>query len=420
MTAPLAMAAVVAAVLLGVALVLRHDQPPPRRPPWWWLVTVALCAAAGAALTWGEGGTAAATSAVTVLIAAAPGAVVAGEPLTSRWLRRSARRSGITLPPVLGVADQRPIGSIVLDKHRTITTGSMQITSVDPIDPEHRTNLLFFAGALARRCRAPYASALSRRAGGGRVSGYREIDDGGLVGSVDRHPVRLGPPEWVGLTAPVGRGLALGVEVDLRALGTVSLDDTLRPGAYEDAQRLVTLGPVVLVSDDTPGNTAALAEDVGLGNRVAEADSTARVEQVVKGRTDGGRVVVVAPRNHLNEEALAAADLAVTTASTDAAPLPGTASLQPFDLASAIHALTILEFAPARMRRVRSLAVALSLLGAGVAAAGVLDGWAPLVVTIVSSIVVAVASRVWGDAGETDRTCHVDAKFPHRSPKSSD
>ncbi len=371
-------------------LLLRRAEPTPGLPPPWWLLALACLIAAGAALGARSGPSSALSQAALTIVATSPACVVAARPLTARWTRVRARRAGIGLPPFYVVRDEATLARIVLDKHRTVTTGEMQISSVDPLDPEHRTNLLFFAGALSRRSTAPFAVALARRAGGGRVSDYRESDPNTLSGSVDRHPVRLGPPATVGMTSSTGRGLTVGVEVDQRTLGTITLEDTVRPHARDDVRRIEELAPLVLLSDDTPGNTSALGTLVGVDELVAEADAVARLEQVQKAHADGGRVAMIAPRQPHNEDALHAADIAVTDAATPAAP--GVITLDEFDLATADDALRRALAGPKRIHQVEGVALALSCAGALAGAVAPLGAYGAGASALGASAIVAVAA----------------------------
>ena len=193
----------------------------------------------------------------------------------------------------------------------------------------------------------------------------------------------------------------MGVEVDLKAMGTLRLEDTVRPGAAEDVAALSTFGHVTLVSDDSPSNTDALAQDVGLTHSLAEADATARLEQITKGGADGGRVVMVGLRSPLNEDAILAADLAVTTDAVSSPP-PGAAILKDFTIAHAVHALSVLESFPDRVRRIRRLGLALSVVGDTIAAAAP-NNWIPPTLGVGSTLVVAVAAAVTGRAGRPRR-----------------
>lgn len=377
------------ALLTAVALQLhRRAAAPPLAPPRWWPVAIGALALAGAGFAARNGATDAIVAACTILIAASTAAVVAAGPVSLLLIRGSAERKGIALPSSPRFLAPQQIGAIALDAHRTVTTGSMQVTAAEALDADHLNNLLFFAGALARSSDKRFAQALARRAGRGRVTGFREINGERMTGSVDRHPVRIGPPEWVGLPTPPHDGLCIGVEVDHRALGVITVDDELRPDGAETASRLQAGAPLTLLTDVGPERTEALAVKVGISSRIADAGADVRHQHVLKAQRERSFVLFAGESNDLNSPALDHCDLAITTWSEQAPARPHAVQLTNFSIATVEQGLNLLSSLPSRMRPVRLLALGLSLLGAAVAATGILPLGGAVAISLISTAAV--------------------------------
>lgn len=276
-----------------------------------WLTPLVLAVSAGTLTAWwiADGASAAALS---VLLIASPAALrIAGPAAKLTSVRRGAE-AGIVLngPQTLEVSQR--INAIVLDKNGTVTTGELSVLSVDPVEPEHLRNLRWFAGALAHRSDHPVGRAIAKLSGRGHVAQVVDHDGEGMSGSVDRHPVRLGRPPWIGIPASGGLGVETVVEVDGRILGRITVGDTIRADAKESVAQLRTLGlDPLLVSDLADADTAHLAEQSGITK--CRARSTAHDRELLIGKlqTDGQIVAMVGNRE-ANAAALDAADLAIT------------------------------------------------------------------------------------------------------------
>ncbi|CAM3412863.1 HAD family hydrolase [Nocardioides dubius] len=391
--------ALLAAALLGAVAVqlMRRAAAPPLAPPWWWALAIGGLTLAGAGLAARNGLTDAALAGVTVLVAASAGAVIAAGPLTLLLVRRSASSQGIELPRGPALMSPLTIGELALDAHRSVTTGNMQVTAAEPLDPEHLNNMLFFAGALARSSDQRFAQALARRAGRGRVTGYRQTGRIGMSGAVDRHPVRIGHPERMGLARPERDGVSIGVEVDYRALGVITVDDELRPDAADVCAQLQRRAALTLLTDTEPTRTEALGHKVGIASHVADADAEIRRQHVVKAQGDGSFIVFAGERSDLNAPALAQSDLAITSWEEDSPLLPHAVTLTSFSVGTIAQSIDLMTGLRARIEPVRRAALGLSVAAAAVAATGLLPvGGAVVVSLVMTAVVVGLAVRQAG------------------------
>lgn len=203
---------------------------------------------------------------------------------------RRARREGIRLAP-----DALPIvarlDAVVLDKDGTVTTGALRVISVDPLDPRDDQNLRWFAGALTHAANDKVGQAVARLATRGKLTNVEVIAGQGVRGSVDRHPVRVGEPQWVGVGADAGIGHCVGVEVDGRPFGSITVGDAIRAKAHEDVERLRALGvEPILASTDTDANTRHVGAEVGITRFLGFADPAMMAAEVTQLRGQGRTV----------------------------------------------------------------------------------------------------------------------------------
>lgn len=198
-----------------------------------------------------------------VLIAAVAG--VATATLVPRLMAlRAGRGLGITSIGSQAPAAWKEVRSVVLDPMRTLTTGHLVVTEIDAVDPDHERNLRWFAGALAHGYDDPVGRAVAKLAGRGRLTNVALEPGRGIRGSVDRHPVRVGDLDWIGLTSEgvnVTVGTTVAVEVDQRPLGRITVAEEVRRDATAQLTRMRELGVVpVLASPAREEPVARLAK----------------------------------------------------------------------------------------------------------------------------------------------------------------
>lgn len=247
---------------------------------------------------------------VIVLVTGAVAAYVLGSGfprVVAGWV---GRRHGISSVPRPSWAVAARVDAVVLDRWGTVTTGQLKVTTVDPLDPDHLRNLRWFAGALEHEAEGPLARAVARLSPRGKVTDFAVVPGSGVRGSVDRHPIRVGRPSWVGMADRNDRGTVLGVELDGRPLGYLVVGDEPREDAVSSVSRLTAAGvSPVLVSDDTVRETKQLAADCGIERWHSEIAPEKR-ERLVAELQEQGRVVAFVSSRPEDSEAQAVADLA--------------------------------------------------------------------------------------------------------------
>ncbi|KAB2807176.1 cation-translocating P-type ATPase [Pimelobacter simplex] len=318
-----------------------------------------------------------------VLVAALPGVFAYAAPVTLWVVRARARAAGVFLDDRRALAVGPRVDTVLLDRWGTVTTGQLRVVAIDPVEPDHERNLRWFAGALGHASDDPVGRAIARLSSRGKLSQVQRHHGGGISGSVDRHPVRLGSPEWLGMQPRNGVGVTVGVQVDARPIGYITVADDVRPHAAEGVERLrADQVEPVLVSDDTEGNTRQLADTCGIEHWYAATPADQR-EQLVDEHRRRGRVVAVASPTPVPH-----ADLTLS----DAASTQGI-RLVDLDVGRVATALALTRSAARATVRSRRTGIVLGLAGVGLAAASVLS--LPLAIgyaVVACGIVAVVAS----------------------------
>lgn len=346
-----AIAVVASAALLSLVSLWRGDESIVDAPAWFVLSVVAAAAAAAAVWAVVETPGRGLQVAALVLVAAGPAGLLAAGPAALRVARRRMAPHDITFPHPLVLPQVAAVDVALLDKDGTVTTGALRVTSVDPVEPDHERNLRWFAGALEHEQDGRVARAVSRLSGRGRVTELQRHGDVGVSGRVDRHPVRVGDLPWLGLPAREGVWTTVGVEVDARVLGTLTVGDDVRADATEGVQALRDLGlEVVLRSCDTDARTREVAAQVGIDDAAGDLDADGQRATVAAWTDDGRRVLHVSTGSTLTSD-LGLADL---------------------DVRRVARAVRAARGAVGSARRGQSIALAWSVLAGAVAAAGLL------------------------------------------------
>ena len=212
----------------------------------------------------------------------------------------------------------------------------------------------------------------------GRLTDVAQVPGRGVSGSVDRHPVRVGDPSWLGAAVSDEIGEPVAVEVDGRVLGHLRVADEVRDRVDRSVRALVSLGVPPLLVCDCDGEVAArLASKAGIDDVHTGLDSASRAKLVRRLQEDGHTVLVVGDAE-ANAEALARADLAVSRAPTPARHL---VLLEDLDVGWVARAVRLCRQMRRRLRANRVLALTGTLLPLPFCAVGLLSPWGASLLT---------------------------------------
>ncbi len=283
-------------------------------------------------LAFGGGATAAFSAAVAVLIIACPCALGLATPTALMVGTGRGAQLGILIKGPEVLEQTRRIGTVVLDKTGTVTTGTLELAEVVPLNGASRVEVLRLAGALEAASEHPVARAVAAAAKNElgllpAVTGFRNLPGVGVEGVVEGHAVRIerGVVAWDGV-----------------ARATLVVRDTVRPTSAEAIRELKALGLTpVLLTGDTREAAERIAAEVGIERVLAGVLPDGKAAEV-KRLQEAGEVVAMVGDGVNDAPALAQADLGLAIGTgTDVAIEASDLTLVSGDLRAAADAIRL-------------------------------------------------------------------------------
>jgi Cu2+-exporting ATPase len=222
-------------------------------------------------------------------------------------------RKGLLIKHGTALERLAEVDTVVFDKTGTLTMGAPEVTNL----ADHPRAVVEVAAALAMASSHPLAAALAdtARAAGlhpARVEDLREVPGYGVEGKWKGQTVRLGRASWCDTdeAATTATYLCTG-EGKARAF---TFTDRLRPGAEAAIAELKAQGKTIrLISGDTEGAVASLAQRLGIADWISSALPAEKAALVRDLTLQGRRVLMVG--DGLNDTAaLAAAHVSISPA----------------------------------------------------------------------------------------------------------
>jgi Zn2+/Cd2+-exporting ATPase len=334
------------------------------------------------------------TRATVFIVAAAPCALVISIPITLVAAIGTAGRNGLLIKGGVHLENLAKVRVVALDKTGTLTRGTPEVTSVEPLGDYSEADVLRVAAALEVRSQHPLAQAILQRAQTHAVSleaaeDFRSLTGAGARGQVDGKVYHIGSPA---LFTDLGVDMvpvAPRIEALQRAgntvvlvgssdalLGLVAMSDPLRPGAVEAIRALKALHmkKLIMLTGDNRLAAESIATQAGIDEVRAELKPDDKSRAVEALDRQHGRVAMVG--DGVNDApALAAAHvgIAMGAAGSDVALETADVALMADDLSKLPY---LFEFSQRAWRVIRQnlvLSIAVIAILAVTALTGVLS-----------------------------------------------
>jgi Cu+-exporting ATPase len=300
-------------------------------------IVLAIAAATLAAwLVFGSAPGDAFTAAVAVLIIACPCALGLATPTALLVGTGRGAQLGILIKGPEVLEQTRRISTIVVDKTGTVTTGTMKLVELAPLNGATRVDVLRRAGAVEAASEHPVGQAI---AGAARaelgalpsVTGFRNVPGVGVKGFVEGREIDI-----------ARRDGAITVSWDGADQARLAVRDTVKPSSDEAIVELKRLGlNPVLLTGDVEETARAVAQDVGIDRVLAEVLPHEKAAEIRR-LQDSGEVVAMVGDGVNDAPALAQADLGIAIGTgTDVAIEASDLTLLSGDLRAAADAIRL-------------------------------------------------------------------------------
>jgi P-type Cu+ transporter len=279
------------------------------------------------------------SAALAVLIIACPCALGLATPAALVVASGRGAQLGIFIKGYQALESSRIIGTVVLDKTGTVTTGQMTVTGVQLSSGTRRADLLRYAGSVEQASEHAVAAAVTAAARDEPVplataDGFAALAGLGARGVVDGHEVIIGRERLCAdrqITVPAGLAgwcrsreqagcTTVLVSWDGAIRGALAVTDTVKPSAPAAVSGLRALGlrPILLTGDNA-ATAEAVAAAAGIDEIISGALPTTKAQVIADLHASGHPAAMVG--DGVNDApALAAAQLGLALGSgTDVA-----------------------------------------------------------------------------------------------------
>jgi len=279
------------------------------------------------------------TRTATVLIIACPHALGLAIPLVIAISTSLGAQNGLLVKDRLALERARDLDVVIFDKTGTLTRGVPTLSGVAAVSGASEEEVLKLAASVEADSEHPLAKAIvsgANRRGANPLQGknFEEMPGTGARATVNGHSVSVGGPHLLSeskvvvpaelekaATAWASEGrTVLYVIVDARVVGTVAVEDEIRPESAEAVKELHDLGVrVAMITGDSQAVADSVAKRIGIDEVAAQVLPSEKASAVARFQAGGKKVAMVG--DGVNDApALATADVGIAIgAGTDVA-----------------------------------------------------------------------------------------------------
>lgn len=279
------------------------------------------------------------TRTATVLIIACPHALGLAIPLVIAISTSLGAQNGLLVKDRLALERARNLDVVIFDKTGTLTRGTPTLSGVAAVSGATEEEVLTLAASVEADSEHPLAKAIvsgANRRGANPLQGrnFEAMPGSGARATVNGEIVSVGGPHLLSelqvvvppelekaATAWASEGqTVLYVVVDGRVIGTLAVEDEIRPESAEAVKELHDLGVrVAMITGDSQAVADSVAKRIGIDEVAAQVPPADKASAVARFQAGGKKVAMVG--DGVNDApALATADVGVAIgAGTDVA-----------------------------------------------------------------------------------------------------
>jgi len=297
---------------------------------------------------------------VAVLIIACPCAMGLATPTAIMVGTGKGAENGVLIKGGETLETAYKINTIVFDKTGTITKGKPEVKDVIPASPVSEKKLLFYAASAELSSEHPLGEALIKEAEKKKIflshpNEFQAFEALGIEAEVEGKKVLLGTKKFlrerdINLDELEDQAVNLAAQgktlvftaVDGKALGLISVADSLKSDARESIKKLKERGmEVVMVTGDHQKTAQAVAHKAGIEKVISEVRPEDKVKTIQTLQKQGKKVAMVG--DGINDApALAQADIGIAIGSgTDVAKEASDVTLIKGGLGGVLHAVEL-------------------------------------------------------------------------------
>jgi Cu2+-exporting ATPase len=330
----------------------------------------------------------------TVLIIACPHALGLAIPLVIAISTSLGARNGLLVKDRLALERSRDLDVVIFDKTGTLTRGTPTLSGVAAVAGASEEEVLKLAASVEADSEHPLGKAIvsgANRRGTNPLQGrnFEAMPGSGARATVNGQSVSVGGPHLLSelkvvvpqelekaATAWASAGkTVLYVIVDGRVIGTLAVEDEIRPESAEAVKELHDLGVrVAMITGDSQAVADSVAKRIGIDEVAAQVRPADKASAVARFQAGGKKVAMVG--DGVNDApALATADVGIAIgAGTDVAVESAGIVLVRSDPRDVVGAIQLSRAAYRKMVQNLVWATAYNLIAIPVAA-GLLVRW---------------------------------------------